>query len=88
MEVEFSSNFLKKAKKLTSNEKKRLSERVEWFRKNPHDPRLKTHPLTGKLEGIYSFSVTHTIRAIFVYPNKKTALFVDVGTHEEVYKKS
>jgi len=50
MEVEFSSHFLDQAKKLTQKEKEVLAEKVELFRKNPRDPRLKTHALTGKLK--------------------------------------
>jgi len=37
MEIEFSSNFLRRAKKLPNKEKTILSEKVEVFRLNPSD---------------------------------------------------
>ncbi len=86
MEVELSTNFLKWARRLSAKEKLKLSEHTEWFRRDPHDPRLKTHALTGKLKGIYSFSVTYGKRVTYLLVDNATALFTDVGSHEEVYR--
>lgn len=86
MEVELSSRFLKRARLLSNKEKQRLSERTEWFRKNPNDPRLKAHALTGKLKGMYSFSITHGKRVTYVLIDDFTALFIDAGSHEDVYR--
>lgn len=85
MEVELSSHFLKKAKKLSIEEQTKLSNKVELFRLNPSDPRLKTHALTGKLKGLYSFSATFGKRVTYEIVENK-ALFVDVGSHDEVYR--
>ncbi|MDP1722512.1 MAG: hypothetical protein Q8L37_04865 [Candidatus Gottesmanbacteria bacterium] len=86
MDVELSSNFLKRARRLSAKEKGKLSESTEWFRRDPHDPRLKTHALTGKLKGIYSFSVTYGKRVTYMRVDEHTALFTDVGSHEDVYR--
>lgn len=86
MEVELSSNFLKRARRLSAREKRKLSERTEWFRCDPHDPRLKNHALTGKLKGLYSFSISYGKRVTYMLIDKTTALFTDVGSHEEVYR--
>lgn len=86
MDVELSSNFLKRAKRLSTEEKQRLSERTEWFRKDPHDPRLKTHALTGTLKGLYAFSISYGKRVVFVMVGKHTALLTDVGSHDRVYR--
>jgi mRNA-degrading endonuclease YafQ of YafQ-DinJ toxin-antitoxin module len=86
MEVEFSSHFLSHAKKLTIPEQRRLSERIEWFRKDHHDPRLKTHALTGKLKGMYAFSLTYGQRVTLLFVDDHTALFIDVGSHELIYR--
>lgn len=86
MEIELSSNFLKRARRLSPQEKRRLSERTEWFRNDPRDPRLKTHALAGKLKGLYSFSVTYGKRVTYLLVTPTTALFTDVGSHEEVYR--
>lgn len=86
MEVELSSHFLKRARRLSPQEKRQLSQRIEWFRNDPRDPRLKTHALTGKLKGLYSFSVTYGKRVTYLLVSPTTALFTDVGSHEEVYR--
>lgn len=85
MEIEISSHFLRKAKKLTLNEQKNLSEKIEIFRKDPYNPSLKTHALTGKLKGLYSFSLTYSKRVVFTFVEKNKALLLDVGLHGEVY---
>jgi mRNA-degrading endonuclease YafQ of YafQ-DinJ toxin-antitoxin module len=87
MNIELSSHFLKQARKLSREEKIKLSDRTEWFKKDSYDPRLKTHALTGKLKGILSFSVTHSKRVSFTWVSKNTALFLSVGLHGEVYRK-
>jgi len=86
MEIEFYSRFLKKARRLSSKEKELLSEKVEWFRANPNDPKLKLHPLGGKLKGLLAFSLTHNKRVTLMFFGKRVALFVDVGPHDDVYK--
>ena len=86
MEVALSSNFLKRAKRLSAREKQKLSERTEWFRRDTRDPRLKTHALTGKLTGLYSFSITYGKRVTYLLVNETTALFTDVGSHDHVYR--
>ena len=86
MKIDFSSNFLKKSKKLTKKEKVVLSEKIEIFRKDPFDPRLKTHPLKGRLKGMYSFSLTYSKRTTFVFVGKNKILFINVGSHGEVYR--
>lgn len=86
MEIELSSHFVKRARRLSTKEKEELSQRTEWFRKDPDDPRLKTHALTGKLKGFFSFSISRGKRVKFIYVDKKVVLFVEVGPHEEVYR--
>lgn len=86
MEVELSSNFLKRARRLSAEEKRKLSERTEWFRSNHYDPRLKAHALTGKLKGLYSFSISYGKRVTYVLTGKTTALFTDVGSHDDPYR--
>ncbi len=86
MEIELSSNFLRKAKKLSKKEKVLLSQKVDIFRANPSDPRLKTHPLTGKLRGLLSFSLNYSRRITFLYIEPDKVLFFDIGSHDEVYR--
>ena len=86
MEVSLSSHFLKRARMLSTKEKRLLSQRIEWFRYDIHDPRLKSHALTGKLKGMYSFSLTYGKRVTYVLTSESAALLIDVGPHETVYR--
>ncbi len=85
MEVELSSNFLRKARKLSQKEKLLLSDKTEIFRADPNNPRLKTHALTGKLKGLVSFSLNYSKRVIFIHLEPDKVLFIDIGPHNEVY---
>ena len=61
--------------------------RLELFIGEPFAPQLKTHKLSGKLKDLWSFSVDYDLRVIFYFTddNPKKAVFVDIGTHKEVY---
>lgn len=59
--------------------------RVEWFTKDPFDPRLRTHKLSGELDDLWSFSITFDIRVIFYFAGEDRAVFIDIGSHDEVY---
>ena len=65
--------------------KKRFWDAVELFSKEPFDHRLRTHKLTGKLEGLWAFSVTFDCRVIFEFLDKNEVLLIDIGGHDEVY---
>jgi mRNA-degrading endonuclease YafQ of YafQ-DinJ toxin-antitoxin module len=60
---------------------------LELFINDPFDAKLKTHKLSGKLKNLWSFSIGYDLRIVFYFtPDKpKKAVFVDIGTHEEVY---
>jgi mRNA-degrading endonuclease YafQ of YafQ-DinJ toxin-antitoxin module len=42
-------------------------ERVELFKSNPFDPKLKTHRLSGKLKDLWSFSIEYDLRVVFYF---------------------
>ena len=75
-------------KRISGNKllKAKFHECLALFSLNPHDARLKTHKLSGKLNGLWAFSVSYDCRVIFVFiENYKSVLFIDIGTHDEVY---
>jgi len=89
MEVSFSDSFKKvfnKRIKATELEKEFWTV-VEIFILDPFDSRLKTHKLSGKLKNLWSFSVEYDLRVIFYFTKDKPkkAIFIDIGTHDEVY---
>jgi addiction module RelE/StbE family toxin len=65
--------------------KKSFWEAMSIFSQNPFDPQLRTHKLTGKLKGLWSFSVSYNYRVIFRFINDHDVLLIDIGSHDEVY---
>jgi len=87
-EIAQSSSFRKAFKRkirTNSSLEKRFWERVEIFQTDPHDPKLKTHKLSGSLKDLWSFSIDYDTRVVFSFISPHQVLFIDIGTHEEVY---
>jgi len=87
-EIAFTASFLKTLKRKfrkNPNLEKRFWERVDIFRHDPHDPRLKTHKLSGSMKDWWSFSVDYDVRVIVLFSEPNKAVFADIGTHDEVY---
>lgn len=85
MKILYSRQFAKEYRKLPSHVKDQAENKEELFRKNPFDPRLKTHKLKGELSGFYSFSISYHYRIVFHFQNSEIVVFDNVGTHE-IYK--
>jgi len=87
-EVAFSSSFkraFKRRIKGNAASEARFWQSLEIFRNNPFDQRLRTHKLSGRLKDLWSFSIEHDLRIVFSFLEGERALFVDIGTHDEVY---
>ena len=65
--------------------KKLFWEALEIFETDPFHPSLRTHPLTGPLEGQYAFSVDYDCRVVFSFTNENLVTLRDIGSHDEVY---
>ena len=65
--------------------KKKFWDTLEIFAKDPFDPQLKTHKLSGKLKGLWVFSSLYDCRVIFKFVKKDEVLLIDIGSHDEVY---
>jgi addiction module RelE/StbE family toxin len=89
MEVSFSDSFKKifKRRVKSTGIETEFWFRLELFVNDPFDTRLKTHKLSGKLKDLWSFSIEHDLRVVFYFTKDKPkkAVFVDIGTHDEVY---
>ena len=96
----FSSSFIMKAKfsllvqkeiiKIQKKDKKladRIEKQIALFEENPKHPSLRTHRLTGSLSNLRSISISMSIRMVYALLNEDTALFVKIGTHDEVYRR-
>jgi addiction module RelE/StbE family toxin len=89
MDIAFSSSFKRAFKKRIKNKKEieeLFWESIALFIQDPFHPLLKTHKLSGNLKNLWSFSVTYDVRVIFFFEdNNKKAIFIDIGSHDEVY---
>jgi addiction module RelE/StbE family toxin len=88
MEVSFSKSFkrsFKKRIKGNANLEARFWEKVALFTNDPFEPSLKTHKLSGKLKDLWSFSLEYDERVLFYFTDDGNAVFINVGSHDEVY---
>ena len=88
IEIIPSSSFRKAFKRKVRGNKileVRFWERAAIFQDDPFDARLRTHRLSGVLQGLWSFSIDYDLRVVFSFVEPGRALFVDIGTHEELY---
>jgi addiction module RelE/StbE family toxin len=63
----------------------RFKERLKLFAQQPFHPSLRTHSLSGNLEGLFAFSITYEYRLVFKFISEDKALLIDIGSHDEVY---
>lgn len=93
MKVVWSSGFTRSFKKITKKNpqlKERVAEVLTLLADNPFNPSLKSHKLTGNLEGLWSCSVAYDCRIIFEFSEDEVVLeifilLLKVGSHDEVY---
>jgi addiction module RelE/StbE family toxin len=67
------------------NLREKVKQRIKIFANDPENPILKDHKLKGDKRDLRAFSVTGDIRIIYEKEKSGYVLFVDVGTHKEVY---
>ncbi len=85
MKVQFHKNFIKQYKKLRII-RKQIDERLTLFKSNPFESILHNHGLVGKYKGCRSINITGDFRAIFEIVDKHTMRFIDIDTHNNLYK--
>jgi len=87
-QIAFSSSFKRAFKKRVAGRKdleEKFWRHVEIFTANPHDPRLRTHKLSGELRELWSFTIEYDVRVVFHFLTNNRAVFVDIGSHDEIY---
>jgi mRNA-degrading endonuclease YafQ of YafQ-DinJ toxin-antitoxin module len=67
--------------------KGQFAKKIVIFQSDPFHPSLKTHSLSGVLQGLWSFRITFDQRLVFEFldEDRLHVLLIDIGTHEEVY---
>ncbi|MDO8570592.1 MAG: type II toxin-antitoxin system mRNA interferase toxin, RelE/StbE family [Candidatus Daviesbacteria bacterium] len=84
MVINYHNNFIKDSKRLTAQQKEKLTERLKLFGQDEFNPILNNHSLNGKYLGHRSINVTGDIRAIFKKENSNV-IFVSLGSHSNLY---
>ena len=80
-----SQSFIRGAKRIGKKNprlKTTISKKVKNLARNPSDPALRLHKLSGRNN--WAISVTRDIRIIFGFKGNKIYL-LRIGTHDEVY---
>ena len=85
MKIYTTAYFRKKIKKIPDTIKKKIIRREKIFITNPFYPILDTHKLHGKLKEELSYSIDDSYRIKFIFIENRNVLYIDVGTHDEVY---
>ena len=90
MNAKFSRLVQEEIIKIRQKDKKlatRIEKQILLFEENPKHPSLRTHKLSGKHREMWSISITVNIRMAYILLDKDHALFVKIGTHDQVYRK-
>lgn len=80
-----SSYFLRCVKNIPEEEKKLLNKFEKIFHNDCFDPRLKTHKLSGRFNGLWACSVSYKTRIIFELDNNGNVTLLNIGSHD-IYK--
>ena len=84
--VTFSKNFKKSFRKRDKFVQKKIRERIRLFREDPFNTVLNNHKLHGEYGGCNSINITGNFRVVFEYLDESHIIFLDIGTHPELYK--
>ena len=89
--VEFPKEFVRQAAKFVRKHPDldaRLTSLIEDLRRDPFQPRLRLHPLTGELGGLYAVRLTFAYRVtLTLLVEERTITLLEIGNHEEVYRR-
>ena len=85
MQIIYSPRFIKLYNRLDNQTKLKAEKKEAIFLKNPFDSRLETHKLSGRLDGLWSFSIDYDCRIIFEFKSEKVIIFHAIGGHS-IYK--
>jgi len=86
MKPEYHKSFRKQFDKLPLKIQDKFGERLDMFLQNQFHPLLDNHSLTGEYEGCRSINITGNIRAIFYLKTESGIVFINIGSHPELYE--
>ena len=87
MKIDRNNIFKKRFKKLPTFIQKKTIARLLLFEEDSKNILLNNHKLTGKYKGCRSINITGDYRAIYKEMPEDTYLFIELGTHHQLYGK-
>jgi mRNA-degrading endonuclease YafQ of YafQ-DinJ toxin-antitoxin module len=81
-QILYHPTFIKHLRRLRPLEQNRAIKTEQLFRLDPLHPSLRLHQLKGRLKGIWSISVTSSIRILFTRLPDGTIVFGTIGQHD------
>jgi addiction module RelE/StbE family toxin len=85
MQIHYTSRFKKRFNKLPQKIQQVFEKKLRIFILDIHEKTLRTHKLKGNLSSFFAFSITRNYRVIFQILSRTLIVFVDIGTHNQVY---
>lgn len=87
--IKFSLSVYKKLQTIQSRNTKlfkKIQKQLKLFKENPKHKSLRLHKVTREVKNSWSISIDISFRMI--YTENGFIYFFDIGTHDEVYRKS
>ena len=81
MRILYTQSFNRAYKKLPHKIRLLTEDKVEIFKTDLFDPRLRTHKLHGALSDYWAISIDSSIRAVFRFGAKGEIIFHFIGDH-------
>ena len=82
--------FLRQARKFFKKHpdlRPRFADVLGDLQKDPFQPRLELHALSGKLACCYAVSLTYSYRiTLTLLVSEKEIILLDIGSHDDVYR--
>lgn len=93
MKIVWNNRFKRAFRKLIKKNpelQERIIDTLKVLSNDPLTPSLKSHKLTGYLDGLWSCSVAYDCRIIFTFTENEDSeenliVLIDIGSHDEVY---
>ena len=87
MNIEYSPRYLFARKKFLRNSPqllKKVIKTIRKFKKNPNHPSLNLEKLG--VSKVWTLRIDKSNRIFFMWGNKLTAIFIDIGSHDKYRK--
>jgi len=85
VKIRYSKKFQKQFSRLNSKVREQFKNRQRLWLREPYNPQLHLHMLTGEYAGLYSINITGDLRALYEKIDDAYVIFGFIGTHSELY---